>query len=391
MPDFMDYNNFFEKFAKEAFSSLGGSFARISTKEIARDVLRIATMDEPQFKPIDSDLKKQLLELSNLVVMYLKTEWDLELDLNINEDLLYLTPHEFAQNSLENFSPIFSELDSIVRQVGSVSIDPAELNNFEKVIKHLSATAQPGLISLQFGLLIAALSSEVLSYFDMPLSLVPLKKIAIVVNNATKMAQDWQVDIYSAYLIVLANEMLLYLLLGSERTQNYLEVLAKEYIAEFKDTTIDVEKMGKFITGDFKLELDSLEDTGIHRSSGQEIASREMRRILTIAYGLRDFILPFLKEKLIGGQVGMLERLVMRELEFSSARALFCDLFNIRIDDNDRQLGRNFVKAIFELEGKEGVQNLINPLTDLPTEEELQNPALWIKKAKENLDEPFLF
>jgi uncharacterized protein (DUF2342 family) len=390
MAEVPGFGNFFEYFIKD-LSKLASSSALFDTKSLALQFLKIAIEKYKDLENNDFSIKAEVDEILKVITRYLQSEWDFSFEKDPGTYLKLLGRRDFAYNTLNNLEPIFMELNETLKQIKFNEFKEADSETIQEAIKQLTQVAQPMVISAELGAIIAELCQENLGYFDVPLPLVKPNNLGIVLPNVSRLADEFNTDIREVLFSVVSSELLLSVILGSSVRQDYLSVLVKEYIAEFKDLTFDFQNLGGQSLDTLMNEPLSIDQLGLQKSSGQLIASAEIKRLLSVSYGFRDYFLSVLKQRFIGGSIDVIEHLVKREVELSTGRRALIELFDINLDDEIRNKGRNFIKEIAEKEGPSALKALIYLPSGFPTESEFEDIEKWIQRIRINSGESSLF
>ncbi len=276
--------------------------------------------------------------------------------------------------------------------------NPDELDDNPDMLAGIMGMLAPMLFGVQAGSLSGLLAHHALGQFDLPLPLAAPPKLAFVVANIERFANDWDLPFDDLGFALASREVVHAAQRSVPWVRERLVRLATEYVSgyelrpevledQFSETfsmfdDIEPESLiAKLQAGEMPaIDIDATELLAHLRTPAQEPILAELQRFGAVLGGYADAVIDALGPR-VGPAGSRIEEALRRHRVECGAATEFVDLMlGLKIDRAYYDKGRAFSEGVIEREGIDGLNRLWERESMLPTENELEAPGLWLAR-----------
>ncbi len=300
-----------------------------------------------------------------------------------------VTPGAWAQRTLEDYRPLFTELAvSLGRGPAGDDLDTPD-DPMMAMMAGLSQMMAPAMMGMSIGSMVGRLASRAFGQYDLP---VPrsTSSVLVVPRTVDAFAAEWSLPLDEMRLWVLAQELIGHSVYSHAATRETIISLVRRHVAAFRP---DPSGVSEKLAG---LDLDDASDpmAAVQRAfSDPEIllgAVRspeqiEMAPVLDAAtaavVGYVDYMVDGVAARLIGGDALRIAEAVRRRRVEAGAEDVFIErLLGLSVTPALVQRGKVFVGGVVDRAGEGALARLFDTATSLPTPAELDAPGLWLAR-----------
>jgi putative hydrolase len=298
------------------------------------------------------------------------------------------TPEQWAQQTLEAYRPLFTELAT---SLGATDELPAEAaaDPMAQMMAGLGKMMAPAMMGMSVGSMVGNLARRAFGVYDLP---IPRATPALVLVPATidAFAADWSIELDEMRIWVLAHELAGMTLFSLAHIADHLRALVQRHVGAFRPdpsaitdklTSLDMDQGDPMAAmqqalGDPEVLL------GAVRSPEQVALEPELDAAVAVAIGTIDWVVDAVSVRTIGGNALQIAEAVRRRRAESSPDDIFVErLLGIRLGAEQTARGKSFVQGVVDRAGESGLTPLYTDPAAIPTPNEVEAPGLWLARV----------
>jgi putative hydrolase len=357
--------------------------------EAARQFAALAaTGGEPEHNP-DPQARIALGALSGIADMHIREVTGLDLHPQQSE-VVTVTPGAWAQRTLTDYQPLFSELAASLNQRPSTP-DQAVVDPSMAMMAGLSQMMAPAMLGMAVGSMVGHLARRAFGQHDLPIPR-PAAELVMVPGTIDAFATEWELPRDDLRLWVLTQELAASALFSVPHIRDAVLTSVRRHVGGFRpDPGALMDKLSMVEddddSGDPMAALqrafgDPEVLLGAVRSPEQEALQPQLDALLALVIGYVDHVVDAVGVRLLGSPGRISEAVRRRRLESSPDDAFVERLLGLRLDRQQVNRGKAFVAGVVERAGNEGLAQLYNSADHLPTPAELDAPGLWLARIE---------
>lgn len=302
------------------------------------------------------------------------------------------TPGAWAQQTLEAYRPLFTELAvSLGKRPATTDDDAATSDPMAAMMAGLSQMMAPAMLGMAIGSMIGRLGKRAFGQYDLPIPRAESKQVSILPGTVDAFADDWSLPRDSMRLWVLAHELTTHAVFSVAHIREGLSALVRSHVGAFQpDPSAVADKLGTLeLDGDDPMQ--ALQRTlgdpeillGAVQSPAQAALQPQIDAAIAAVIGYVDFVVDTVTLRLIGGDAGRISEAVRRRRVDASPDDIFVErLLGLHLTRQQVNRGRTFVTGIDQRGGMHAVNQLLERPGSLPTPAELEAPGLWLARLE---------
>ncbi len=314
-------------------------------------------------------------------------------------EITTVTPGVWAQQTLEAYRPLFTELAVSLGKRPAVADDQdaGTPDPMTAMMLGLSQMMAPAMLGMAIGSMVGHLATRAFGQYDLPIPRSASAQVTISPATVDTFADDWSLPRDSMRLWVLVQELVSHVVFSVEHIREGLSELVRAHVGAFQaDPSAVAEKLGTIeMDSDDPMQAiqRSLGDPeillGAVRSAAQEALQPQLDAALAAVVGYVDHAVDLIASRLIGGDATRISEAVRRRRIETSPDDIFVErLLGLRLNRQQVDKGREFTAGAFERGGNDAVNLLLSRPRALPTPAELLAPGLWLARLELPTDEP---
>jgi putative hydrolase len=296
-----------------------------------------------------------------------------------------VTPGMWAQRTLDAYRPLFSELAASLqnRPDDSTSSDPAMA-----MMAGLSQMMAPAMMGMAVGSMVGQLARRAFGQYDLPLPRPTSREIVLVPSTIDAFAAEWELPRDDVRMWVLLQELIGHAIYDVEHIRNVVLSLVKRHVGGFRpDPGAIIDKLTDLEMSDAdpmaalqKAFGDPEVLLGAVRTAEQDAVQPSLDAMLALVIGYVDHAVDRAAARLLGAGSAISEAVRRRRVETSPEDLFVERLLGLRLDRQQVERGRSFVRGVVERGGDESLVRLFSSERALPTPSELDAPGLWLAR-----------
>jgi putative hydrolase len=301
------------------------------------------------------------------------------------------TPEQWAQQTLEAYRPLFTELAT---SLGGTDDLPAELASdpMAQMMAGLGKMMAPAMMGMSVGSMVGNLARRAFGVYDLPIPRAT-PSLVLVPANIDRFAADWSIELDEMRLWVLAHELAGLTLFSVDHIADHLRSLVQRHVGGFRPdpsalsdklTSLDVDQSDPMAAmqqafGDPEVLL------GAVRSSEQLALEPELDAAVAVTIGVIDWVVDAVAARIIGGSALQIAEAVRRRRAEASPDEIFVErLLGIRLGAEQTARGKSFVQGVVDRAGEHGLEPLFSDPSAVPTPNEIEAPGLWLARVADD-------
>ena len=303
-----------------------------------------------------------------------------------------VTPGVWAQRTLEDYRPLFTDLAvSLARPAGGDDDDATGAPDpMMAMMAGLSQMMAPAMMGMSIGSMVGRLGLRAFGQYDLP---VPRTSGALLVVPRTvdQFAEEWSLPVDEMRLWVLAQELIGHTVYSHEPTRQAITSLVQRHVGAFRaDPSSVSDKLADLdLEGDDPMSAiqkafgDPEVLLGAVRSPEQVAMAPVLDASTAAVVGYVDYMVDAVAARLIGGDALRIAEAVRRRRIEAGAEDVFIErLLGLQVTPALVQRGKNFVAGVVDRAGEGSLSKLFATATSLPTPAELDAPGLWLARIE---------
>ncbi|MEO1056858.1 MAG: zinc-dependent metalloprotease [Actinomycetota bacterium] len=296
------------------------------------------------------------------------------------------TPEQWAQQTLEAYRPLFTELATSLggNDDASSTDDP-----MAQMMAGLSKMMAPAMMGMSVGSMVGALARRAFGVYDLP---IPRATPAITVVPPTidAFASEWEIALDEMRLWVISHELAGLTLFSQPPVADHLRALVQRHVGAFspdpsavtdKLTSLDLDG-GDPIAAMQQAFGDPEVLLGAVQSDEQLALQPQLDAAVATTIGVIDWVVDAVAVRVIGGNALQIAEAVRRRRADTSPDDVFVErLLGIRLGAEQTARGKAFVQGVVDRAGETGLAPLFSEDGAVPTPNEIEAPGLWIARV----------
>jgi putative hydrolase len=314
-------------------------------------------------------------------------------------EITTVTPGMWAQQTLEAYRPLFTELAvSLGKRPATTEDDDSGAGDpMTAMMLGLSQMMAPAMLGMAIGSMVGHLATRAFGQYDLPIPRATSTQVIVIPSTIDAFADDWSLPRDSMRLWVLVQELASRVVFSVDHIREGLSTLVRAHVGAFRpDPSAVADKLSSLdMDGDDPMQAiqRSLGDPeillGAVRSPAQEALQPQLDAALASVVGYVDHVVDLIATRLIGGDALRISEAVRRRRIETSPDDVFVErLLGLRLTRQQVEKGRDFIGGVFERGGSDAVNQLLTKPHALPTPAELEAPGLWLARIELPIEEP---
>ncbi len=304
-------------------------------------------------------------------------------------EVVTVTPGAWAQRTLTDYQPLFSELAASLNQRPPTT-DEGFVDPSMAMIAGLSQMMAPAMLGMAVGSMVGHLAKRAFGQHDLPIPRPAAGELVLVPDTIDAFAKEWELPRDDLRLWVLTQELAASALFSVPHLREAVLSSVRQHVGGFRpDPNALMEKLSSMD--------DAADDTdpmaalqrafgdpevllGAVRSPEQMALQPSLDALLALVIGYVDHVVDAVGTRLLGAPGRISEAVRRRRIEASPDDAFVEQLLGLRLDRHQVERGRAFVAGVVERAGADGLAQLYASADHLPTPAELDAPGLWLAR-----------
>jgi putative hydrolase len=304
-------------------------------------------------------------------------------------EVVTVTPGQWAQQALEAYRPLFTELATSLAQRPPGSDASGEADDpFVAMMSGLTALVAPSMMGMAVGSMIGRMATRAFGRYDLPIPRAD-RALTLVPTTIDEFAEAWSLEVAEMRMWVLAQELAAHTLFSVEPLRDQFAGLVRRHVAGFRH---DPEAVAEALSGLDVSDSDpaqalqrALGDPSVLLGAVQSPEQRELAPLLDAAtaavVGYVDYVVDAVAARVVGGDALTIAEAVRRRRVEASPEDVFVErLLGLRLTQDQVQRGKVFVAGVVERAGETELLGLFARPGALPTPNELDAPGLWLAR-----------
>jgi putative hydrolase len=303
-----------------------------------------------------------------------------------------VTPGVWAQRTLEDYRPLFTELAvSLGRPPsGGAGLDAPD-DPMMAMMAGLSQMMAPAMMGMSIGSMVGRLASRAFGQYDLPVPRTS-STMLVVPRTVDQFAGEWSLPLDEMRLWVLAQELIGHTVYSHEATREAIISLVRRHVGAFRPDPSSVsEKLAELDLDDAGDPMAAIQRAfadpevllGAVRSPEQVAMAAVLDASTAAVVGYVDYMVDSVAARLIGGDALRIAEAVRRRRIEAGAEDVFIErLLGLQVTPALVQRGKNFVAGVVDRAGEAALAKLFVSADALPTPAELEAPGLWLARIE---------
>ncbi|MGZ4671380.1 MAG: zinc-dependent metalloprotease [Ilumatobacteraceae bacterium] len=338
---------------------------------------------------IDPTVRIKLGELAQIAEMHVR---DLTGFGGPSPEVVPVTTGTWAQQTLEAYRPLFTELATSLGQPVVAPDDDIDLNAdpLMSMMANLSKMMAPSMMGMAVGSMVGRMATHAFGQHDLP---IPRRDASITVlpGNIDRFAQEWSIAADEMRMWVLAQELTGHALFSITSLREDFASLVRRHVGAFRpDPEAIAEKLSSLESEDgdpIQAMQQAFGDPAVLLGAVQSPEQRELEPSLDAAaaavIGYVDYMVDGVSVRVIGGDALRIAEAVRRRRVDHSADDVYIErLLGLRLTHHQVQRGKNFIGGVVDRVGEARLSALLAAPNALPTPAEIDAPGLWVARLE---------
>lgn len=303
------------------------------------------------------------------------------------------TPGVWAQRTLEDYRPLFTELAaSLGRPPTGPSADPSDdpSGGFAAMLGALSQMMAPAMLGMALGSMVGRLATRAFGQYDLP---IPRRAdhLLVLPSAVDAFAAEWSLPVDEMRMWVLAQELTGHMVYAQAPVRDAITSLVRRHVAAFRpDADAVAEALSAFdIDGGDPMESlqqmfgDPTVMLGAVRSPEQIDLAPVLDAATAAVVGFVDYVVDAVAVRVVGGDALRIAEAVRRRRVEATSEDVFVErLLGLHVTAPLVQRGKDFVAGVVDRAGETVLHRLFTTVGGLPTPAELDAPGLWLARLE---------
>ncbi|HWM21311.1 MAG TPA: zinc-dependent metalloprotease [Ilumatobacteraceae bacterium] len=297
-----------------------------------------------------------------------------------------LTPGQWAQETLDAYRPLFTELATSLG--APAKPDATTSDPMAQMMAGLSKMLAPAMLGMAVGSMVGKLAQRAFGLHDLPIPR-DQREIVLVGDTIDAFAASWEIPIDEMRLWVLAHELCGHVLFSVPHIRDPLTDLVRRHVGAFRpDPEAVADKLAHVELSDddpFQALQQAFGDPevllGAVRSPDQLALEPALDAAVATVVGYTDWVVDAVAVRVIGGDALRIAEAVRRRRVEVSPDDLFVErLLGIRLGSEQVSRGKAFVQGVVDRGGETALAPLLETPGSMPTPSEVDAPGLWLAR-----------
>lgn len=360
--------------------------------DTARQVAQVTAtggVSEPNVDPVQ---RIEYSELARIAVPQVAAVTGLDSSAT-NTDPTTVTPGAWAQRTLDDYKPLFTELATALGRQPSTSDSgtQADTDPFASMFAGLTNMIAPMTMGMTIGSMVGLLAKKSLGQYDLPLPRPHTTGLMVVPTNVDSFASEWELPVRDVRMFALVHELVIHHLYSVPHVREAVLDLVRRHVGAFRpDPQAIADKLTSLDVGDPSDMMQSLQNVlgdpelllGAVRSPEQDLLQPRIDAMLALVIGWTDHMTDAVGARILGNPVRIAEALRRRRIESGDETAFVERLLGLQLNRHQVERGRSFVRGVIERAGESGLAPLYSDARHLPTPAEIDAPGLWLARLE---------
>lgn len=305
-----------------------------------------------------------------------------------NREVSVAAPEQWAQQTLEAYKPLFTEMATSLGQTGDAT-EPADADPMAQMMAGLGKMMAPAMLGMAVGSMVGNLARRAFGVYDLPIPRAT-QALVLVPPNIDTFAEQWSIDLDELRLWVLSHELAGMTLLSLPHISEHLRSLVQRHVGAFRP---DASAMTDKLSG---LDIEPADPMaamqqafsdpelllGAVRSEEQMALEPLLDTAVAVTIGVIDWTVDAVAVRLIGGNALQIAEAARRRRAEASTDDIFVErLLGIRLGAAQTARGKAFVQGVVDRAGEGGLSPLFSAADAVPTPNEIEAPGLWLARV----------
>jgi putative hydrolase len=305
-----------------------------------------------------------------------------------NREVSVAAPEQWAQQTLEAYKPLFTEMATSLGQSGDAT-ELADADPMAQMMAGLGKMMAPAMLGMAVGSMVGNLARGAFGVYDLPIPRAT-PALVLVPPNIDTFAEQWSIDLDELRLWVLSHELAGMTLLSLPHISEHLRSLVQRHVGAFRP---DASAMTDKLSG---LDIEPADPMaamqrafsdpelllGAVRSEEQMALEPLLDAAVAVTIGVIDWTVDAVAVRLIGGSALQIAEAARRRRAEASTDDIFVErLLGIRLGAAQTARGKAFVQGVVDRAGEGGLSPLFSAADAVPTPNEIEAPGLWLARV----------
>jgi putative hydrolase len=305
-----------------------------------------------------------------------------------------VTPAVWAQRTLEDYRPLFTQLAVSLARPPAPDPDDDLAPGDDPMMAMMAGLSQmmaPAMMGMSIGSMVGRLGTRAFGQYDLP---VPRSTSALLVVPRTvdQFAEEWSLPIDEMRLWVLSQELIGHTVYANAATRDAIISLVQRHVGAFRPdpssvsqklAELDLDDAGDPMAAIQRAFSDPEVLLGAVRSPEQVQMAPVLDASTAAVVGYVDYMVDAVAARLIGGDALRIAEAVRRRRIEAGAEDVFIErLLGLQVTPALVQRGKNFVAGVVDRAGEGALSQLFATASSLPTPAELEAPGLWLARIE---------
>lgn len=347
-----------------------------------------ATGGQPE-RNVDPQVRLALGDLAGIADMHIREVTGLE-PRTSRFEVVTVTPGTWAQRSLDDYQPLFTELATSLNQ-RPPSDEQGMTDPSMAMMAGLSQMMAPAMLGMAVGSMVGHLAKRAFGEHDLPIPRPRAAEVVLVPDTVDAFAAEWELPRDDLRLWVLTQELAASALFSVPHVRDAVLSSVRAHVGGFRpDPNALMDKLATMedAAGDDPDPMAALQRAfgdpelllGAVRSPEQAALQPRLDALLALVIGYVDHVVDAVGTRLLGTPGRIAEAVRRRRIESSPDDVFVERLLGLRLDRQQVERGRAFVAGVVERAGNDGLAQLYVDDAHLPTPAELDAPGLWLAR-----------
>lgn len=376
LPFFGDLNNL--------LGGLGGDGAWGAAKQLA-----VTMANEGQPEPnVDPGVRIEIEELARVAELHASQATGLS-PAGGSVSVSVVTRTQWAQQSLDAYKPLFEKLTAALGQTPEGVDDAMGSDPAAAMFGQMMQMLGPMMLSMTAGSMVGHLARRSVGTYDIP---VPRDgdEVLVVPANLDAFGDEWSLDQRDLRLWVCLHEITHHLVLSVPHVGSTLRSLLLDYAAGFRSDPSALESKLSNLDMSNPAVFGELQETlgdpevilGAIQSPQQLELMPRLAALTAVVVGVVDHVMDGVGDTLLGTYPQLTEALRRRRVEADPSDRFIERMLGLELTQDQYDRGRAFADGVVERAGAEGLAQLWEDDTKLPTPNEVDAPGLWLARIE---------
>jgi putative hydrolase len=299
--------------------------------------------------------------------------------------VLPVTRGEWARRTLDAWRPLLERLSTSLTAAGTAGQGEPGDDPLTSLLQGFSAAFGPLLFGMQAGAMVGHLATRTLGQYDLPIPRPASDELLVVGANIDAFGEEWSLPIDDLRLWICLSELTTHAVLGVPHVRRRLDELLLEYVGGFSVDPAALEsRLGEVDPTDPQALQQALGDPaallGAIQSPAQQNQLPRIEALVATIVGYVDWVMDTVGTTLIGSYGMLTEALRRRRVEAGEGDRFVGHLLGLEVGQRQYDRGEAFVAGVVERAGAEALTRLWADERDLPTQNDIDAPGLWLAR-----------